>query len=115
MIIANAFSLNMLETREGEFLKRCIEVTEIHQDEVIEKLTDPDLGGVESAIGHADTAALISDILGLEIPCERKTLLLNPSNGWLIVAQYQGPRLPEGTTKLPEGANIRWYLVEICS
>jgi hypothetical protein len=113
MIILNSFSLNMLETVKGEFLKRSIDVTEITIDEVIEKLTDPDLGGIESAIGHEDTAKLFSKELGLEIPFNRKTISLNPVNGWVIVGQYRGPRLPEGTTTLPEGAEICWYIVEI--
>jgi hypothetical protein len=29
------------------------------------------------------------------------------------VAQYVGPRLPEGTTRLPDGARIDYYLVAV--
>jgi hypothetical protein len=29
----------------------------------------------------------------------------------VLVAQYRGPRLPEGATELPEGATIEWYVV----
>ncbi|MFA7193701.1 MAG: DUF1874 domain-containing protein [Candidatus Paceibacterota bacterium] len=115
MIISNAFSLNMFETLEGEILSRELSVTEISKEQAVELLTDPELGGVDSAVGHADTAALFSTILGIEIPCERKTIQLNPENGWLIVGQYHGPRLEEGSTTLPEGASIRWYEIEIKS
>lgn len=103
----------MLEVEEGKFLNRTVSVEEVHVEEVIEKLTDKDLGGVESAVGHEDTAKLFSTILGIEIPCERRTVSLNPENGWAIVGQYRGPRLPEGTTVLPEGAEIRWYIIDI--
>ena len=27
------------------------------------------------------------------------------------MGQYSGPRLPEGSTSLPEGATIKWYLI----
>jgi hypothetical protein len=30
-----------------------------------------------------------------------------------VVAQYVGPRLPEGATALPEGANFSWFLVRV--
>jgi hypothetical protein len=31
----------------------------------------------------------------------------------LLVGQYVGPRPPEGTTELPEGAEVRWTKVRI--
>jgi hypothetical protein len=68
--------------------------------------------GIESAVGHADTAALFSDILSLNIPCERRTITLS-ANDTILVGQYNGPRLPEGATTLPEGASIRWLHVTV--
>jgi hypothetical protein len=31
----------------------------------------------------------------------------------LLVGQYDGPRLPEGATSLPEGATLTWFKVEL--
>jgi len=69
---------------------------------------------VESCVGHPDTARLFSRILGREVPANRVSVSLDPHQGdILLVGQYQGPRLPEGATKLPEGASISWLLVEM--
>jgi hypothetical protein len=72
-----------------------------------------------SAIGHVDTAKIVSTILndvwsdGLkcDIPVARKSIKCGRYDT-LIVAQYSGPRLPEGATTLPEGACINFYVVE---
>jgi hypothetical protein len=65
-----------------------------------------------SGIGHADTARIVSGILGIEIPQNRISVTLT-GRDTLIVAQYIGPRLPEGTTTLPEGARIEFYKVNV--
>jgi hypothetical protein len=31
----------------------------------------------------------------------------------LLVAQYSGPRLPEGCKTLPQGSTIKWIIVDI--
>ena len=64
-----------------------------------------------SAVGHADTAKILGTELGMEIPMNRVTLALK--NGELIVGQYSGPRLTEGTSVLPEGAKIKWLHVRV--
>jgi hypothetical protein len=66
----------------------------------------------ESCIGHADTANVLSNLLQNEIPCNRVTVNLGP-NEKCIIAQYIGPRLPEGAISLPEGAEIRFFLVKM--
>ena len=105
MIITNAFSLNML----GGAQHAKVEITQISTTYAAEMLrTD----GVESAIGHTDTASVVSSHLGLEVPAVRSTVTLPPGST-VIVAQYSGPRLPEGATTLPEGASIIYYLVEV--
>jgi hypothetical protein len=112
MIILNAFSLNMLAFVDGPTMPRfTLSGKEIYPEEVVEFLTDEDLGGIESAIGHADTAALFSAELGIQIPCERRTVSIVKGER-VIVGQYKGERLPEGATKLPDGAEIKWFLVE---
>jgi hypothetical protein len=70
------------------------------------------LNNCESCIGHADTAKVLSSILEMDIPTNRVTVQLK-QNEKCIVAQYIGPRLPEGATMLPEGAEIRFYLVKM--
>ena len=60
--------------------------------------------GLTSAIGHADTAA----VLGVE--CNRINVHLNPGDV-AYVAQLQGGRLPEGSTTLPEGFSFKYIRV----
>jgi len=67
---------------------------------------------LESAIGHADTANLLSKILERDIPTNRVSVTLNSGDN-AIVAQYIGPRLPEGATQLPSGATIKFYHVKM--
>ena len=74
----------------------------------------------ESAVGHADTAALFSAQLGREIGFNRISIPSDffgdvngrvPYNNQILAGVYSGPRLPEGSTTLPEGASIQWVLV----
>jgi len=69
---------------------------------------------MESAVGHADTAAVISADLGITVPANRQTVALKPGDKALL-AQYIGPRLAEGTTALPDGAKIEYYAVSVGS
>ena len=105
MLVCNAFSLNMVFG-----FPVTVEVQEFaNVQNVREYLAN---FRVESAVGHADTAALFSNLLGVEIPCERRTVSLRQSQS-IVVGQYTGPRLPEGATTLPEGASVRWLLVTV--
>jgi len=52
-------------------------------------------GDVQSAIGHTGTAALLSEILGLNIPANRISVKMNSGDEALIIRVLQ--RLPEGT------------------
>lgn len=66
--------------------------------------------GFESAIGHADTATVVSGILGTDVPMNRISVSLEGE--WkILVAQYSGPRLQEGAKSLPEGATIQFWIV----
>ena len=67
---------------------------------------------LKSGIGHADTAGIVSAILGRDILPNRANIDIAPGDA-VIVAQYLGPRLPEGATVLPEGAAIKFALVTI--
>jgi hypothetical protein len=65
-----------------------------------------------SIVGHADTAALFSTLLGCPVAHNRATAILSPGDT-LLVGQYTGPRLPEGAVTLPEGATVRWFSVTV--
>lgn len=64
----------------------------------------------ESAVGHADTAAVFADQLGLPILQNRISVKLK-SGEFALIGQYIGPRLPEGAVALPEGATFEWWIV----
>lgn len=96
LYVSNAFSLSML-SREGPTYAAFPIPVNMARDLIIAS------GGWESTVGHADTAALFSSILGFAIPVNRVSIKLNPDNNdCVLVGQYIGPRLPEGTTILPE-------------
>lgn len=103
MHLLNALSLNMIAA-----FPVSIHVVELTLDEARQWLNR----GFQSAVGHADTAAVFASVLGFDVPCVRSTVTLQ-LNDQSIVGQYSGPRLPEGATTLPEGAKIRWLLVHI--
>ena len=104
MYITNSFSLNMLANPDGV----CIDVREVSLADARGMFTN---GGFESAIGHADTAAVVSSLLGIEIPSNRISLSIEDEE--ILVAQYTGPRLPEGAKTLPDGSEIRFYIVSV--
>ena len=107
IVIANAFSLNMLDLEVGVTdLKICPASPDVIRQEIEEK------GGFTSVVGHADTANVFSSLLGLEVPTNRATFMLE-EDVILFVGQYKGPRLPEGATTLPEGAKVEWAMVTI--
>ena len=84
------------------------------QDNIVDLIAakDADVVILESVIGHADTARIVSGMLGIELPVNRANVKLACGEK-MIVAQYSGPRLPEGATVLPEGAKIEFVLVEV--
>lgn len=100
MFICNAFSLQMLT----QFPAR-VTVQEITAEEVA-KLP------LVSAIGHADTAAVLSNLLGQQLTANRINITLQPGES-IIVAQLMGGRLPEGATTLPEGYSFKFLKVTV--
>lgn len=110
MYIANAFSINMLA-----YPNAIIKVESISIEEVGFWLGSEH---VESAVGHESTVTLINAALEAAgytectIQGNRATLNIGPQER-VIVAQYKGPRLEEGTKVLPEGATIEWFMVKV--
>ncbi len=69
---------------------------------------------LESAVGHLDTANVLSDILSKSLACDRVSIKLNCGNS-LIVAQLVGGRLLEGSTTLPPGFTFKFVKVTLLS
>ena len=101
MFLLNAFSLNMLDSNANVIVRQ-----------VTQKVAASLAAHCTSAVGHADTAAVFSNVLGVEIPCNRATVALKDGDV-ALVGQYSGPRLAEGATTLPEGAAIKWVVVGV--
>lgn len=101
-ILANAFSLQMLNTRKVN----AITTKPLSIEEVRETLAQ----GFTSAVGHADTARILSNMLDTNIEAARVNVSLDTYTQ-LIVAQVIGGRLPEGCTELPEGIEIQFLQV----
>ena len=101
MYLLNAFSLNMLDGNADIIVR-----------EVSLKMAAILVAECTSAVGHADTAAVFSSVLGVPVPCNRATVTLQDGDV-ALVGQYSGPRLPEGCSTLPEGATIKWVVVQV--
>ena len=96
--LVNAFSIQMLQ--KGGLVRF---------DEIAPEDIPAD---VVSAIGHADTAAVLTNMLGFEVPMNRAFVTLDEETE-LYVAQLVGGRLPEGSTTLPEGFAFKFYRVTL--
>lgn len=106
--ISNAFSLSMLP-EGGELTVSNIDPAEIFPAPIYPgERVKPTM----SIVGHVDTAALFSSLLGREITAKRVTVTLKRGDV-LYVGQYSGPRLPEGVSVLPKGAAITWKKVVV--
>ena len=107
--IVNAFSLQMLD------LSACVEVVRVKIDPINEQATLADLleeNVYVSAVGHVDTANLFTNLLGVNVACNRVNVQLTEDNS-LLVGQIVGGRLPEGATTLPEGVKVQWMFVSL--
>lgn len=103
MKLLNAFSFNMI----AEF-PVTVKAEVVTADDA-KQLLD---GNVESCVGHADTAAVFGAVLGCDVAANRATVSLVKGDK-VVVGQYRGPRLEEGTTTLPDGATIEWLVVTV--
>lgn len=105
--VSNAFSLNMIAsscTVSVSVFGNNIDAARFYMDR-------PPCAPT-SIVGHEDTARIFSDLIGEEIAFNRASVTLQPGDE-VLVGQYRGPRLPEGTSKLPEGSSIEWIVIAI--
>jgi len=107
IILANAFSINMLSQDCADLkFERLHDVCNLENVGTI----------VENAIGHPDTDRVVRHMLldyGICVPEGKRSNVVfpTPEADYLLVAQYKGPRLPEGAIELPEGAVLEFWLV----
>lgn len=104
MKLFNAFSIQMIASLD----EASVSFKKIDVEQAKSLLAD----GVDSFIGHADTATVVGGLLGMEIPCQRRFGTLVP-NETAIVAQIIGGRLPEGCTTLPDGMSLQFFQVTV--
>lgn len=109
--VTNAFSVQMLSRDDYD---RSLEFVPCSASYVADHLSEAGDDWI-GCIGHADTAAIAASQIG--VPAERLhsrvSVTLRRGHGdCLLVAQYRGPRLPEGATTLPAGAAMEWWLVQ---
>lgn len=109
LFLTNAFSLNMLEPQHVK-----INANRVDAATAASTIAGAPARGqpVTGCFGHQDIAAVASAELAMDAPdlfgVSRRTVSVRKKDE-VIVAQYSGPRLPEGTTRLPEGATIVWW------
>ena len=96
--LGNAFSLQMVADNA------IIAKVEVSPEEIPTEAV--------SIIGHADTAAVVSTILGRDVPCNRASVMLSDEDV-LYVAQVVGGRLPEGATTIPDGMELKFYRITV--
>lgn len=99
--LGNAFALQMLDLSKVQH----VTVTPVTADEASK-------ADFVSVIGHADTAAVVSNLLGKEVVANRASISISKGDV-LYVAQLTGGRLPEGSTALPEGFKLTFVRVTI--
>ncbi|MCX7939931.1 MAG: hypothetical protein N2545_10925 [Thermoflexales bacterium] len=109
--ICNSLSINMFASAIGD---KPMHVT---IERVSTEAAEEFALSAKPAIGHADTARLVARQIApqredefVAAAAQRPTLNLTYGDE-LLVAQYVGPRLPEGATELPPDARIEYFLV----
>lgn len=90
LYVANAFSLQMVEGDADLSIRRRSE------EEARALLSAP----YESCVGHADTAAVLSAALGVDIPFNRMSIKLERTDT-LLVCQLSGSRSDERSHSAP--------------
>ena len=97
MYICNAFSAQMIAGVNNG----------VAMDVRFQPASTEDLQNITaSAIGHTDTASVVSNILGRDMFAKNRVNIELDNGDSVIIAQVVGGRLPEGCTTLPEGTRL---------
>jgi len=114
-LVTNAFSINMLTQGDISLNFSRLPDAETSRLHCLMALRNEVL---VNAIGHKDLDAIVRRELNLDSatlpPGQRMTVSFpmdRDTDQQMLVAQYRGPRLPEGTTELPDDAEIEWWIV----
>lgn len=111
IILANAFSLQMITSIIED--TPLVQFRAMELDEVKDVVEFAGTRGIlTNAIGHADTAHIVGNMIGATLVPNRINVALD-ENTTIIVAQVIGGRLPEGCTTLPEGTKIKFIEVSL--
>jgi hypothetical protein len=88
--LSNAFSLNMLNLNPEipVPVRLFIRLIDLERVKSLLQL------GFESAVGHQSTAEILSNLLGIEVPADRKAIKLQ--SGDILIVFQLGVRLAEG-------------------
>jgi hypothetical protein len=103
--ICNAFSVNMLSEQSPTWV-HVQPITIEHARDLAREFD------AQSAVGHVETAEVFADLLRRPVEQNRTTLKLGIDDA-VILGQYYGPRLKEGATRLPSGAQVKWFLITL--
>lgn len=103
MILLGGFSTNMLD------MPTTVSFELITQETTKELLCEDDF---ESAIAYYPFACVLSELLHMDIPCDRWEVKLQEGD-CAIIAQYNGPKITGTTRELPARGNVQWTLVEV--
>lgn len=116
MYLTNAFSINMLTQPDIRLRFEKITIGQVYA--LMETLALQEGECLVNTIGHADLDRLVREELSgcaVDVPAGERLSVAWPIDldtvHQMLVAQYRGPRLPEGCTALPEGAEIEWWLI----
>lgn len=104
IFLGNAFSLQMLNIEK----EVKVNIKPLSKEEFKSELGEEFV----SAVGHADTAQVLSEELQVEVPMNRVFVSLGKDDT-LLVAQLIGGRLPEGAITLPEGFEFKYFKVTL--
>ena len=110
LYLADAFSINMLPDEYCTYEFRPLSISRAAS--ILYALHDE----VVNIIGNPNTAAVVESVLRakvgeLELPePQQLTVKLVPADE-VLVAQHTGPQPLDGTAQLPEGAQLRFWLV----
>lgn len=117
VVLVNAFSINMMDEFQlldihKEIVVRFEQIHVRMAAHIIETAISE--GVFHNCMGHTTSDALVRDELtrymdGTECPKGvRETVKLSGQER-VVVAQYQGPRLPKGAVSLPEEAQFKYW------
>ncbi|MFD2190081.1 hypothetical protein [Pistricoccus aurantiacus] len=68
--------------------------------------------GVESYVNSADHARIFSETLGIDV-AHRPEIFYMKGGDNALLGKYFSPEAPFGSKEIPEGGQLRWFLVEV--